>query len=41
AGVALPVQDAVTQEEIRTETVADIVHSLPGREIERYNRCRI
>ncbi|EAB5457135.1 hypothetical protein DTY81_16900 [Escherichia coli] len=37
----LPVQDAVTQEEIRTETVADIVHSLPGGEIERYNRCRI
>ncbi|EGO4721419.1 DUF1627 domain-containing protein [Escherichia coli] len=28
AGVALPVQEAVTQEEIKTDTVADIVQSL-------------
>ncbi|EGI3994541.1 DUF1627 domain-containing protein, partial [Escherichia coli] len=31
AGVALPVQEAATQEEIKTETVADIVQSLPSR----------
>ena len=31
AGVALPVQEAATQEKIRTETVADIVQSLPSR----------
>ncbi|HAM4765194.1 TPA: DUF1627 domain-containing protein [Escherichia coli] len=30
AGVALPVQEAATQEEIKTETVADIVQSLPS-----------
>ncbi|EHU6039885.1 DUF1627 domain-containing protein [Escherichia coli] len=30
AGVALPVQEAATQEEIKTETVADIVRSLPS-----------
>ncbi|ELO3213235.1 DUF1627 domain-containing protein [Escherichia coli] len=30
AGVALPVQEAETQEEIKTETVADIVQSLPS-----------
>ncbi|MCZ5503464.1 DUF1627 domain-containing protein, partial [Escherichia coli] len=30
AGVALPVQDAATQEEIKTETVADLVQSLPS-----------
>ncbi|ENA2379412.1 DUF1627 domain-containing protein [Escherichia coli] len=30
AGVALPVQDAATQEDIKTETVADIVQSLPS-----------
>ncbi|EJJ0989424.1 DUF1627 domain-containing protein [Escherichia coli] len=30
AGVALPVQEAATQEEIKTETVADIVPSLPS-----------
>ncbi|EHS3383640.1 DUF1627 domain-containing protein, partial [Escherichia coli] len=29
AGVALPVQEAATQEDIKTETVADIVQSLP------------
>ncbi|EEU9537523.1 DUF1627 domain-containing protein [Escherichia coli] len=29
AGVALPVQEVATQEEIKTETVADIVQSLP------------
>ncbi|EJJ0516571.1 DUF1627 domain-containing protein [Escherichia coli] len=31
AGVALPVQEAATQEEIKTETEADIVQSLPSR----------
>lgn len=30
AGVALPVQEVATQEEIKTETVADIVQSLPS-----------
>ncbi|HBH7757171.1 TPA: DUF1627 domain-containing protein [Escherichia coli] len=30
AGVALPVQEAATQEDIKTETVADIVQSLPS-----------
>ncbi|AWJ31680.1 DUF1627 domain-containing protein [Escherichia coli] len=30
AGFALPVQDAATQEEIKTETVADLVQSLPS-----------
>lgn len=30
AGVALPVQEAETQEEIKTEAVADIVQSLPS-----------
>ncbi|EFG1093829.1 TPA: DUF1627 domain-containing protein [Escherichia coli] len=30
AGVALPVQEAATQEEIKTDTVADIVQSLPS-----------
>ncbi|EFL1721281.1 DUF1627 domain-containing protein [Escherichia coli] len=30
AGVALPVQESVTQEDIKTETVADIVQSLPS-----------
>ncbi|ENB5758816.1 DUF1627 domain-containing protein, partial [Escherichia albertii] len=30
AGVALPAQETVTQEEIKTETVADIVQSLPS-----------
>ena len=30
AGVALPVQEAATQEEITTDTVADIVQSLPS-----------
>ncbi|EIG2055309.1 DUF1627 domain-containing protein, partial [Escherichia coli] len=30
AGVALPVQEAATQEEIKTETVADLVQSLPS-----------
>ncbi|WP_407904189.1 DUF1627 domain-containing protein [Escherichia coli] len=30
SGVALPVQEAVTQEDIKTETVADIVQSLPS-----------
>ncbi|EMB7579643.1 TPA: DUF1627 domain-containing protein [Escherichia coli] len=30
AGVALSVQEAATQEEIKTETVADIVQSLPS-----------
>ena len=30
AGVALPVREAATQEEIKTETVADIVQSLPS-----------
>ncbi|EPX1721221.1 DUF1627 domain-containing protein [Escherichia coli] len=30
AGAALPVRDAATQEEIKTETVADIVQSLPS-----------
>ncbi len=30
AGVALPVRKAATQEEIKTETVADIVQSLPS-----------
>lgn len=30
AGVALPVQEAATQEEIKTETVAEIVQSLPS-----------
>ncbi|EFB9698799.1 DUF1627 domain-containing protein [Escherichia coli] len=30
AGVALPVQEVATQEDIKTETVADIVHSLPS-----------
>ncbi|HFP3804449.1 TPA: DUF1627 domain-containing protein, partial [Escherichia coli] len=30
AGVALPVREAETQEEIKTETVADIVQSLPS-----------
>ena len=30
AGVALPVQEAATQEEIKTETMADIVQSLPS-----------
>ncbi|EKK2478885.1 TPA: DUF1627 domain-containing protein [Escherichia coli] len=29
-GVALPVQEAATQEDIKTETVADIVQSLPS-----------
>ena len=29
AGVALPVQEVATQEDIKTETVADIVQSLP------------
>ncbi|ENB6559836.1 DUF1627 domain-containing protein [Escherichia coli] len=31
AGVALPVQEAATQEDIKTETVADIVQSLEKR----------
>ncbi|ENM6994049.1 DUF1627 domain-containing protein [Escherichia coli] len=30
AGVALPVQESATQEDIKTETVADIVQSLPS-----------
>ena len=30
AGFALPVQEAATQEDIKTETVADIVQSLPS-----------
>ncbi|WP_231367844.1 DUF1627 domain-containing protein, partial [Escherichia coli] len=30
AGVALPVREAATQEDIKTETVADIVQSLPS-----------
>ena len=30
AGVALPVQEAATQEEIKTDTVGDIVQSLPS-----------
>ncbi|EOT5535308.1 DUF1627 domain-containing protein [Escherichia coli] len=30
AGVALPVQEAAAQEDIKTETVADIVQSLPS-----------
>ncbi|MBB7739631.1 DUF1627 domain-containing protein [Escherichia coli] len=30
SGVALPVQEAATQEDIKTETVADIVQSLPS-----------
>ncbi|EMW34141.1 hypothetical protein ECP02989422_1321 [Escherichia coli P0298942.2] len=30
AGVALPVLEAATQEDIKTETVADIVQSLPS-----------
>ncbi|MDS2077346.1 DUF1627 domain-containing protein, partial [Escherichia coli] len=30
ADVALPVQEAATQEDIKTETVADIVQSLPS-----------
>ncbi|EGT2342679.1 TPA: DUF1627 domain-containing protein [Escherichia coli] len=30
AGVALPVQEVATQEDIKTETVADIVQSLPS-----------
>lgn len=30
AGIALPVQEAATQEYIKTETVADIVQSLPS-----------
>ncbi|EGO4426987.1 DUF1627 domain-containing protein [Escherichia coli] len=30
AGVALPVQEGATQEDIKTETVADIVQSLPS-----------
>ncbi|EEX1161369.1 DUF1627 domain-containing protein [Escherichia coli] len=30
AGVALPVQEAATQEDIKTKTVADIVQSLPS-----------
>ena len=30
AGAALPVQEAATQEDIKTETVADIVQSLPS-----------
>lgn len=30
AGVVLPVQEAATQEDIKTETVADIVQSLPS-----------
>ncbi|EOK3484490.1 DUF1627 domain-containing protein, partial [Escherichia coli] len=30
AGVALPVREAETQEDIKTETVADIVQSLPS-----------
>ncbi|VEW00027.1 conserved hypothetical protein [Escherichia coli] len=30
AGIALPVQEAATQEDIKTETVADIVQSLPS-----------
>ncbi len=30
AGVALPVQEAATQEDIKTETMADIVQSLPS-----------
>ncbi|HBA7707518.1 TPA: DUF1627 domain-containing protein [Escherichia coli] len=30
AGVALPVQEDAIREEIKTETVADIVHSLPS-----------
>ncbi|EIT8415197.1 DUF1627 domain-containing protein, partial [Escherichia coli] len=30
ACVALPVQEAATQEDIKTETVADIVQSLPS-----------
>ena len=30
AGAALPVREAATQEEIKTETVADIVQSLPS-----------
>ncbi|HAJ7241965.1 TPA: DUF1627 domain-containing protein [Escherichia coli] len=30
AGVALPVQEAATQEDIKTETVADMVQSLPS-----------
>ncbi|WP_000851552.1 DUF1627 domain-containing protein, partial [Escherichia sp. TW14182] len=30
AGVALPAQEAATQEEIKTETVVDIVQSLPS-----------
>ncbi|OSK25441.1 hypothetical protein EAMG_05369 [Escherichia coli M056] len=30
AGVALPVQEAATQEDIKTETVADIVQLLPS-----------
>ncbi|EFO0695471.1 DUF1627 domain-containing protein [Escherichia coli] len=30
AGVALPVQEAATQEDIKTETLADIVQSLPS-----------
>ncbi len=30
AGVALPVQEAATQEDIKTETVANIVQSLPS-----------
>ncbi|EEQ5902629.1 DUF1627 domain-containing protein [Escherichia coli O170:H18] len=30
AGVALPVQETTTQDEIKTETVADIVQSLPS-----------
>ncbi|EGI6773565.1 DUF1627 domain-containing protein [Escherichia coli] len=30
AGVALPVQEAATQEEIKTETVADLVQLLPS-----------
>ncbi|MCZ0236853.1 DUF1627 domain-containing protein, partial [Escherichia coli] len=31
AGVALPVQEAATQEDIKTETVADIVQPLEKR----------
>lgn len=44
AGVALPVQEAATQEDIKTETVADIVQSLPSFTETRaddwfYHRC--
>ncbi|EMU6253220.1 TPA: DUF1627 domain-containing protein [Escherichia coli O11:H5] len=37
AGVALPVQEAATQEDIKTETVADIVQSLPSFTEKRMN----